>query len=197
MLWLQLENSKLTTTMTSGFISSTCSVYFKFWFEILKKCSQIEWLIVCIITNINFFIQLLTFLANDDYTKKKQSSAERLNTFMNKYKATLDKTGNVGSMTGRRSNRAKSDVVYTPKDLKYDNKHYKYIKYTKYNKVSTYRFPPSHLFAVYYFTEMIYFILRGYIKVLDIFCCCERVYLDLLWLTLNQTQITNTHINKC
>lgn len=54
---------------------------------------------------------------------------------MSKYKATLDKTGNSASMTGRRPNRGKSDVLYTPQDLKYDNKHYKYIKYTKYNKV--------------------------------------------------------------
>lgn len=58
---------------------------------------------------------------------------------MNKYKATLDKAGTGGSISGGRPSRtpSKSDILYTftPQDFKYDNKHYKYIKYTKYNKV--------------------------------------------------------------
>lgn len=60
---------------------------------------------------------------------------------MNKYKATLDKTGNGGSIIGGKINKnpPKSELyTYTPQDFKYDNKHYKYIKYTKYNKVRCY-----------------------------------------------------------
>lgn len=58
---------------------------------------------------------------------------------MNKYKATLDKSGTVGgSINGAKLAQpsSKSDVyTFTPQDFKYENKHYKYIKYTKYNKV--------------------------------------------------------------
>lgn len=76
---------------------------------------------------------------NDPHLKKKQRQGERLNSFMNKYKATLDKTGtSSGALSGDKPNNkqfSKSDVyTFTPQDFKYDNKHYKYIKYTKYNK---------------------------------------------------------------
>lgn len=57
---------------------------------------------------------------------------------MNKYKATLDKKGTVSSsLSGDKSIQPmRSDkYTFTPQDFKYDNKHYKYIKYTKYNKV--------------------------------------------------------------
>lgn len=57
---------------------------------------------------------------------------------MNKYKATLDKTGSVeGSINGAKPAQpnSRSDVyTFTPQDFKYENKHYKYIKYTKHNK---------------------------------------------------------------
>lgn len=56
---------------------------------------------------------------------------------MNKYKATLDKTGSISnSMTAEKPvpSSLKNDVyTFTPQDFKYENKHYKYIKYTKYN----------------------------------------------------------------
>lgn len=57
---------------------------------------------------------------------------------MNKYKATLDKSGTGGSISGSKllQPSLKSDMyTFTPQDFKYENKHYKYIKYTKYNKV--------------------------------------------------------------
>ncbi|KAG5891812.1 hypothetical protein JTB14_027775 [Gonioctena quinquepunctata] len=77
-------------------------------------------------------------IENEDRLRKKQHQSEKLNTFMNKYKATLDKTGTGGSISGGKPVRSpsKSDILYTftPQDFKYDNKHYKYIKYTKYNK---------------------------------------------------------------
>lgn len=59
---------------------------------------------------------------------------------MNKYKATLDKTGTIGALNDGKPvpSSLKSDVyTFTPQDFKYENKHYKYIKYTKY-KVSEY-----------------------------------------------------------
>jgi sparc/osteonectin/cwcv/kazal-like domain-containing proteoglycan (testican) len=75
---------------------------------------------------------------NEAHLRKKQRQSERLNSFMNKYKATLDKSGTVGgSINGVKPAQpsSKSDVyTFTPQDFKYENKHYKYIKYTKYNK---------------------------------------------------------------
>lgn len=62
---------------------------------------------------------------------------------MNKYKATLDKTGTIsGKMNGLKPGQppTKSDMyTFTPQDFKYENKHYKYIKYTKFNKVRSKR----------------------------------------------------------
>ncbi|XP_065156936.1 proteoglycan Cow isoform X2 [Atheta coriaria] len=73
----------------------------------------------------------------DVHLRKKQRQQERLNSFMNKYKATLDKTGSISnSMTAEKPvpSSLKNDVyTFTPQDFKYENKHYKYIKYTKYN----------------------------------------------------------------
>lgn len=74
---------------------------------------------------------------NEAHLRKKQRQSERLNSFMNKYKATLDKKGTVSSsLSGDKSIQPmRSDkYTFTPQDFKYDNKHYKYIKYTKYNK---------------------------------------------------------------
>lgn len=36
----------------------------------------------------------------------------------------------------RHFNHINSQITYTPEDVKYDNKHYKYIKYTSNKKVS-------------------------------------------------------------
>lgn len=36
----------------------------------------------------------------------------------------------------RHMNHINSQITFTPEDVKYDNKHYKYIKYTAYKKVS-------------------------------------------------------------
>lgn len=78
----------------------------------------------------------------DIHLRKKQRQQERLNSFMNKYKATLDKSGTtIGTINGGKPivPAAKSDVyTFTPQDFKYENKHYKYIKYTKYNKDNNY-----------------------------------------------------------
>lgn len=75
---------------------------------------------------------------NETHLRKKLRQSERLNSFMNKYKSTLDKKGTVGaSLSGEKAVQTppRSDkYTFTPQDFKYDNKHYKYIKYTKYNK---------------------------------------------------------------
>ncbi|XP_050298806.1 proteoglycan Cow [Anthonomus grandis grandis] len=70
---------------------------------------------------------------------KKQRQPDRLNNFMTKYKATLDKSGTIssGAVNGASLEKPtlKNDIYsYVPQEIKYDNKHYKYIKYTKYNK---------------------------------------------------------------
>ncbi|KAK9881884.1 hypothetical protein WA026_018078, partial [Henosepilachna vigintioctopunctata] len=73
---------------------------------------------------------------SDIRMRKKQRQSDRLNTFMNKYKATLDKSGSAsGALDGKSMlSPSKLDVyTFTPQDFKYENKHYKYIKYTKYN----------------------------------------------------------------
>nr|CAI5834718.1 unnamed protein product [Callosobruchus analis] len=91
---------------------------------------------------------------SEERIRKKQRQADKLNLFMSKYKATLDKmgagavagavaSGNGGAGGAKTLSRSvpplhsisKPDQLYTytPQDLKYDNKHYKYIKYTKYN----------------------------------------------------------------
>ena len=76
---------------------------------------------------------------SEAHLRKKQRQQERLNSFINKYKATLDKSGtSSGTINGGKLVQppSKSDVyTFTPQDFKYENKHYKYIKYTKYNKV--------------------------------------------------------------
>lgn len=83
----------------------------------------------------NFFY----FPESETKLRKKQRQSERLNNFMSKYKATLDKTGTGGSISSSNPEKPslKNDIYsFVPQDIKYDNKHYKYIKYTKYNKVS-------------------------------------------------------------
>ncbi|ENN74057.1 hypothetical protein YQE_09348, partial [Dendroctonus ponderosae] len=71
--------------------------------------------------------------------RKKQRQSERLNNFISKYRGTLDKSGTDGSINSSNPEKpSKKDVVYlfVPQDIKYDNKHYKYIKYTQFNKVT-------------------------------------------------------------
>ncbi|ENN83214.1 hypothetical protein YQE_00427, partial [Dendroctonus ponderosae] len=71
--------------------------------------------------------------------RKKQRQFERLNNFISKYRGTLDKSGTDGSINSSNPEKpSKKDVVYlfVPQDIKYDNKHYKYIKYTQFNKVT-------------------------------------------------------------
>lgn len=64
--------------------------------------------------------------------RKKQKQAERMNNFMNKYKATIE---NEKSNQQQQANADK--YTFTPQDFKFENKHYKYIKYTKHdNKIS-------------------------------------------------------------
>ncbi|KAL1139994.1 hypothetical protein AAG570_006971, partial [Ranatra chinensis] len=62
----------------------------------------------------------------DAHLRKKQKQAERMANFMNKYKATI--------MEERKTKDNIADkYTFTPQDFSYDNKHYKYIKYTKHD----------------------------------------------------------------
>lgn len=55
---------------------------------------------------------------------------------MNKKKATLYKNANHdGSKDGKQASVKSDGYTFTPQDLKYDNKHYKYFIYSKPNKV--------------------------------------------------------------
>lgn len=44
----------------------------------------------------------------------------------------------------RHSNHINAQYTFTPEDIKYDNKHYKYIKYTSFKKDSTSRNDDKH-----------------------------------------------------
>ncbi|XP_067011051.1 proteoglycan Cow isoform X2 [Anabrus simplex] len=64
------------------------------------------------------------------HLRKKQRQAERLNSLMNKFKATAERERKLN----KSSRQSQDKYTFTPEDFKYENKHYKYIKYTKYNK---------------------------------------------------------------
>lgn len=83
---------------------------------------------------------------------------------MNKYKATLDKKGTVsGSLSGEKSMSRPDKYTFTPQDFKYDNKHYKYIKYTKSTKVTNdyfYNIKFDKLFFLYNRKTITFYILK-------------------------------------
>lgn len=60
---------------------------------------------------------------------------------MNKFKLTAEKEKKQQQQQLSKNNSNKpirmpqDKYTFTPEDFKYENKHYKYIKYTKYNKV--------------------------------------------------------------
>jgi type II secretory pathway pseudopilin PulG len=89
--------------------------------------------------------------------RKKQRQSERLNNLMNKYKLTAEKEKKqqqqqqlqlqqqqqqqqqqqlVKNNSNKPVRLPQDKYTFTPEDFKYENKHYKYIKYTRYNKVS-------------------------------------------------------------
>ncbi|XP_049947819.1 proteoglycan Cow [Schistocerca serialis cubense] len=72
---------------------------------------------------------------SDIHIRKKQRQTERLNNLMNKFKMTAEKEKK--QVQQQQQQRLPQDkYTFTPEDFKYENKHYKYIKYTKYNKDS-------------------------------------------------------------
>jgi hypothetical protein len=80
------------------------------------------------------------------HMRKKQRQSERLNNLMNKYKLTAEKEKKQQQQQQQQQQLIKNSnkpvrlpqdkYTFTPEDFKYENKHYKYIKYTRYNKVS-------------------------------------------------------------
>jgi hypothetical protein len=79
------------------------------------------------------------------HMRKKQRQSERLNNLMNKYKLTAEKEKKqqqqqqqqvIKNNSNKPVRLPQDKYTFTPEDFKYENKHYKYIRYTKYNKVS-------------------------------------------------------------
>lgn len=77
----------------------------------------------------------------DLHMKKKQKQAELVSNFMTKYKNTVGAAAGVGGGDKQKPAEKPQSVAdkytFTPQDFKYENKHYKYIKYTKHdNKIN-------------------------------------------------------------
>jgi len=68
----------------------------------------------------------------EDVERKKQKQAERMTNFMNKYKATLE-SEKLKQSTVAPVSKYEEKYIFAPEDFKYENKHYKYIKYIKNN----------------------------------------------------------------
>ncbi|XP_050525231.1 proteoglycan Cow isoform X3 [Daktulosphaira vitifoliae] len=66
----------------------------------------------------------------DEMERKKQKQAERMTNFMNKYKATLENE-KIKISTYSPISKYSEKYIFAPEDFKYENKHYKYIKYIK------------------------------------------------------------------
>lgn len=79
-------------------------------------------------------IQYIFFylLEQEDVERKKQKQAERMTNFMNKYKATLE-SEKLKQSTASPVFKYEEKYIFAPEDFKYENKHYKYIKYIKNN----------------------------------------------------------------
>lgn len=67
------------------------------------------------------------------HMRKKQKQSERLNNFLSKYKATLMEESSKNKVDALQTNSIADKYTFTPQDFSYDNKHYKYIKYTKHD----------------------------------------------------------------
>lgn len=72
------------------------------------------------------------FIEQEDVERKKQKQAERMTNFMNKYKATLE-SEKLKQNTASPVFKYEEKYIFAPEDFKYENKHYKYIKYIKNN----------------------------------------------------------------
>lgn len=71
--------------------------------------------------------------------KKKQKQADMMSNFMTKYKNTVAAAGSsISNDKQKPDKQAVADkYTFTPQDFKYENKHYKYIRYTKHdNKIN-------------------------------------------------------------
>lgn len=78
------------------------------------------------------FLFLLYFSEQENVERKKQNQAERMTNFMNKYKATLEGE-KLKQSTAAPVSKYEEKYIFAPEDFKYENKHYKYIKYIKNN----------------------------------------------------------------
>lgn len=81
-------------------------------------------------------MKLYLFTEQEDVERKKQKQAERMTNFMNKYKATLE-SEKMKQSTAAPVSKYEEKYIFAPEDFKYENKHYKYIKYIKSNNQIT------------------------------------------------------------
>uniref|UniRef100_A0AAG5CTP2 Proteoglycan Cow n=1 Tax=Anopheles atroparvus TaxID=41427 RepID=A0AAG5CTP2_ANOAO len=96
--------------------------------------------------------------------RKQQRMAERMSAFNAKYQRTIDSNDiNADNLIpsekqqlkeekNRHYNHINSQYTFTPEEIKYDNKHYKYIKYTTYkgkSSVQTARQPAGGQYDIY------------------------------------------------
>lgn len=79
---------------------------------------------------------MFNFTEPEDVEHKKQKQAERMTNFMNKYKATLENE-KLKQSTAAPVSKYEEKYIFAPEDFKYENKHYKYIKYIKNNNQMT------------------------------------------------------------
>jgi len=77
-------------------------------------------------------LELYFLTEQEDVERKKQKQAERMTNFMNKYKATLE-SEKLKQSTVAPVSKYEEKYIFAPEDFKYENKHYKYIKYIKNN----------------------------------------------------------------
>lgn len=85
----------------------------------------------------NYYSEFYHLTEQEDVERKKQKQAERMTNFMNKYKATLESEKLKQSSTVAPTSKYEEKYIFAPEDFKYENKHYKYIKYIKNNNQIT------------------------------------------------------------
>lgn len=85
------------------------------------------------------YLYNITFLVADtNDIKKQQRLIDRQNALNAKYKLTVEGNGGGDDIDAkkykedknRHFNHINSQFTFTPEDIKYDNKHYKYLKYS-------------------------------------------------------------------
>lgn len=104
------------------------------------------------ILNVLLFLSKINNLFYCFARKQRKNNAKSI-LFHNLYFSCFSKQ-QLKEEKNRHSNHVNSQYTFTPEDIKYDNKHYKYIKYTTYKKDTLSRPEEKHK-------------IRGYNEVID------------------------------